>query len=287
VFLLAPASCPASCIATLTVPLALYLILGGTAVGGFATVAYLSARGGLTPGFLKFVTVTYLVFALIALLVVFAAPPASYSRLLAVQTSASRLLPFLQALFVLVLGLHVVLVWRGSPRAGLTWSAGLLVCVVLLLAIAVALAPIASSPINAGLLGLSLFISSGVLGAATTGMLLGHWYLVTPALTNKPLLGAIAVLLAALILQAVVFPLTLSGVGHSESLVYSFSQSPLLAGLWLLGAVFLPLLAAGLALPACRIRSFMSTTGLLYMAMIAVLPGQLIGFTLLFITAAL
>jgi hypothetical protein len=236
---------------------------------------------------LKFVTVTYLVFALMALLVVISAPPASYARLLAVQTSASRLLPLLQALFVIVLGLHVVFVWRGSRRAALTWSVGLIISALLLMGIAIALGPIASSPINAGLLGLSLFLSSAVLGAATTGMLLGHWYLVTPALTNKPLLGAIAVLLGALILQAVVFPLTLSGVGHSESLVYAFSQSPLLAALWLLAAVFLPLLAASLALPACRIRSFMSTTGLLYMAMIAVLPGQLIGFTLLFITAAL
>jgi hypothetical protein len=287
VFLLGSSSCPASCIATLTVPLALYLILSGTALGGFGTVAYLSGRGGLTSGFLKFVSVTYLVFALIALLVVIAAPPASYSHLLALQGTASRLLPLMQALFVLVLALHMVLVWRGSARAAFTWSAGLLTAVVLVLLIAIALAPITNSTISAFLLGLSVSLSSVVLGAATTGMLLGHWYLVTPALSNRPLLGAIGVLLGGLVLQALAFPLTLGGVGHSQSLVNSFSQSPLLAVLWLLGSVFLPLLAAGLALPACRIRSFTSTTGLLYMAMIAVLPGQLIGFTLLFVTAAL
>src|SRR5207248_11711299 len=52
------------------------------------------------------------------------------------------------------------------------------------------------------------------------------------------------------------------------------------------GAVILPLLAAGLASPACRMRSFMSATGLIYLAMIAIFPGQLVGQLLLFVAAA-
>jgi len=46
------------------------------------------------------------------------------------------------------------------------------------------------------------------------------------------------------------------------------------------------ILAAGLALPTCRLRSFTSTTGLLYLAMIALLPGQLVGQLLLFVAAS-
>jgi len=49
--------------------------------------------------------------------------------------------------------------------------------------------------------------------------------------------------------------------------------------------VALPLIAAGLALPTCRLRSFTSTTGLLYLAMIALLPGQLVGQLLFFVAA--
>jgi hypothetical protein len=67
--------------------------------------------------------------------------------------------------------------------------------------------------------------------------------------------------------------------------VRPLAANPILAGLWGLGAVILPLLAAGLAYPACRMRSFMSATGLLYLAMIAIFPGQLLGQLLLFVAA--
>jgi hypothetical protein len=130
-------------------------------------------------------------------------------------------------------------------------------------------------------------LSATVLGAATTGMLLGHWYLVTPALTNRPLLQAIGVLLVSLVLQAAVVPLTLGGVGRgSGSLTHALGLSPVLSVLWALGSVVLPLVAGGLALATCRLRSFMSTTGLLYLAMIAILPGQLLGQLLFFVAAS-
>ncbi|HXO58659.1 MAG TPA: hypothetical protein VN834_02565, partial [Candidatus Acidoferrum sp.] len=66
------------CVATLTLPLALFLILAETTVGGVATVAYLRLAGGLTPGFLKFVAVTYAILGALGFLVVLAAPPGAY-----------------------------------------------------------------------------------------------------------------------------------------------------------------------------------------------------------------
>src|SRR5438270_805849 len=139
-------------------------------------------------------------------------------------------------------------------------------------------------------LPLALFLllaETAVGGIATTGMLLGHWYLVTPALTNRPLLRAIAVLLVSLVLQAILFPLTLGGLAHGAGSVgQALGLSPVLTALWILSAVVLPLVATGLALPTCRLRSFMSTTGLLYLAMIAILPGQLLGQLLFFIVAS-
>lgn len=274
------------CVATLTLPLALFLILAETTVGGIATVAYLRLAGGLTPGFLKFIAVTYAIFGLLAFLIVLAAPPGSYRHLLAINQPAANALVFLQAVFVLALIANAAVSWRGSgPSAtsGVTLLAALLV----LAGTAAAFWPMAGSPLDGAGIGLMIVLSAAVLGSATTGMLLGHWYLVTPALTNRPLLRAIEVLLISLVLQAVVVPLTLGGVGRgSGSLTHAFGLSPVLTVLWALGSVVLPLVAAGLALATCRLRSFMSTTGLLYLAMIAILPGQLLGQLLFFVAAS-
>ena len=275
------------CVATLTLPLALFLILAETTVGGIATVAYLQLAGGLTPGFLKFIAVTYAIVGVLAFLVVLAAPPGSYRHLLAINQPAANSLVFLQAVFVLALVANAAVTWRRSGPSSATSAVTLLAAVVVLVGTAAALWPMAGSPLNGAGIGLMIALSAAVLGSATTGMLLGHWYLVTPALTNRPLLRAIGVLLISLVLQAVAVPLTLSEVGRgSGSLTHAFGLSPVLSVLWALGSAVLPLVAAGLALATCRLRSFMSTTGLLYLAMIAILPGQLLGHLLFFVAAS-
>jgi hypothetical protein len=275
------------CVATLTLPLALFLILAETTVGGIASVAYLRLAGGLTPGFLKFIAVTYAIFGMLAFLVVLAAPPGSYHRLLAINQGAANTLVFLQGCFVLALIVNAIVTWRGRGPMIASGALTLLASGLVLAGIAAAFWPLAGSPLNGGGIVLMVALSAAVLGSATTGMLLGHWYLVTPALTNRPLLQAIGVLLISLVLQAVVLPLTLGGVGRgSGSLTHALGLSPVLSVLWALGAVVLPLVAAGLALATCRLRSFMSTTGLLYLAMIAILPGQLLGQLLFFVAAS-
>jgi hypothetical protein len=273
-------------VARLTTPLALYLLLAELSAGGFATVAFLRFTGGLTRGFLKFIAVSYLAIAALGLLTVWAERPASYRTILGIDSTAAGWLLGLQALLVLALIVHTVMVWR-SKEPRLTWGPGLLVSGLLLTAIAVTLAPLAGSLLDGVAIGLVVFVSAAVLGAATTGMLLGHWYLVTPALTNRPLLRSIVLLVAGLVLQAVALPLVLGGLARgSGSVSRALQISPTLSVLWGLGAVVLPLLAGILAIPTCRLRSFMSTTGLLYMAMIALIPGQLIGLLLFFVAAS-
>ncbi len=274
------------CVAMLTLPLALFLLLAETAVGGFATVAYLRLMGGLTHGFLRFVADTYAILGSLAFLVVVAGPPGSYHRLLSINQSAAGALVFLIGLVVVALVAHAVIIWRRDSSTA-SWALTLAASGLLVAGIAAALWPLSGSLLNGAAIALAVVLSAAVLGAATTGMLLGHWYLVTPALTNRPLLRAIGVLLVSLVLQAILFPLTLRGLAHgSGSLTHPLSLSPVLSVLWALGAVVLPLLAAGLALPTCRLRAFMSTTGLLYLAMIVILPGQLLGQLLFFVAAS-
>jgi hypothetical protein len=278
----APATTCHECVALLTLPLALFLLLAETAVGGVATVAYLRLTGGLTQGFLKFIAVTYAVFGVLAFLIVLAGPPSAP----AMNTTIAHGLVFLQGLLVLALLANTVVIWRRKDALS-GWALTLSASVLLLAAVAAALWPLAGSLLDGAAIVLVIGLSAAVLGAATTGMLLGHWYLVTPALTNRPLLRAIAVLLVGLVLQAILFPLALGGLAHgSGSVGQALGTSPLLTALWVLSAVVLPLVATGLALPTCRLRSFMSTTGLLYLAMIAILPGQLLGQLLFFIVAS-
>ncbi|HEV3097531.1 MAG TPA: hypothetical protein VG104_10325 [Candidatus Dormibacteraeota bacterium] len=276
-----PAGCH-ECVALLTLPLALFLLLAETAVGGVATVAYLRLSGGLTQGFLKFIAVTYAIFGVLAFLVVLAGPP----KPAAMNGAIAGGLVFLQGLLVIALVANTVVIWRRKDALG-GWAFTLSASVLLLAAVSAALWPLAGSLLDGAGIILVVALSAAVLGAATTGMLLGHWYLVTPALTNRPLLRAIGILLVSLVLQAILFPLTLGGLSHgSRSVGQALGLSPVLTALWALSAVLLPLVATGLALPTCRIRSFMSTTGLLYLAMIAILPGQLLGLLLFFIVAA-
>src|SRR2546430_195838 len=164
------------CVVQLTLPLALFLMLAELTAGGMATVAYLRLTGGLTHGFLKFVTVTYAILGILAFLVIVAGPPGLHDQLLSVNQPAASALVFLQGVLVVALIAHTVVIWR-RDASPLSWA-------------------------------LTLFAS------------------------------------------------------------------------------VLLLVAAGLACPPCRLRSFMSTTGLLYLAMIAILPGQLLGQLLFFVAAS-
>src|ERR1700730_12204980 len=78
------------CVAMLTLPLALFLLLAETAVGGFGTVAYLRLTGGTDH------------------------------RLLSTTHSASGPLIFLQGLLVAALVVHAVIIWR-RDASRLSW----------------------------------------------------------------------------------------------------------------------------------------------------------------------
>src|SRR5437870_2883946 len=230
------------CVATLTLPLALFLTLAEATIGGIATVAYLKRAGGLTPGFLKFIAVTYAIFGVLAFLVVLAAPPGSYRHLLGINQPAANALVFLQGCLVLALLVSAIVTWRGRGPSAASAVLTLVAAVLVLAAIAATFSPLAGSGLAGAGIALMVALSAAVLGAATTGMLLGHWYLVTPALTNRPLLRAIVVLLVSLVLQAILFPLTLGGLTHgSGSVTSALSLSPALSVLWALAAVVLPL----------------------------------------------
>src|SRR5712691_11363346 len=110
------------CVAMLTLPLALFLLLAETAAGGFATVAYLRLTGGgLTHGFLKFIAVSYAIVGGLAFLVVLAIPIGAYREVLSINPAAAGALVFLQGLLVLALVAHAVLIWRRDSSTA-SWA---------------------------------------------------------------------------------------------------------------------------------------------------------------------
>jgi hypothetical protein len=125
----------------------------------------------------------------------------------------------------------------------------------------------------------SFFLSAVTIGCVTTAMLLGHWYLVVPNLSTRPLFILLYTLAAGFILQggfAAGALLRLAGapnVASAHDIVFGSNALPF----WMhIGAgVALPLVIVGLAWQSTRLRSLMSATGLLYVAVVLTLVGQI------------
>ena len=164
----------------------------------------------------------------------------------------------------------------------------------------------ASGPAGAFVVG-SFFAGALALGGVMTAMWLGHWYLVTPALSEKPLRFATTLVLIGVLAQGVfAFTGGLSTVAHSQSnnTVISAStpsgttaisaatpvpnkqvkpaDAPVVTPLsldvigWLrlLVAFVLPLALLGFILKLIHDRSFQSATGMLYLVVVLTLAGE-------------
>ena len=125
------------------------------------------------------------------------------------------------------------------------------------------------------------FSSAAVLGTSTTAMLIGHSYLIAPAMSLIPLLRLLSAFFIALI-----FRLTLAAVGvwtwtASYSLVNLTSENLMwLPVRWLVG-IAAPLILGWMAWQAAKIRSTQSATGILYVIVICCFLGELVSLLLI------
>ncbi|MFI5060528.1 MAG: hypothetical protein ACHP7F_03705 [Actinomycetales bacterium] len=126
-----------------------------------------------------------------------------------------------------------------------------------------------------------------VSGSALAGMLLGHWYLVAPNLSFRPLRRAIDIVFIAVALQAAVIVLVIltSASTVRRELLWSGDAVPF----WLLvvgsGIVF----TTGVALLTrhfARIRANQPATAMLYVLIISVVMGVVPAHLLFFVTGA-
>ncbi len=122
-------------------------------------------------------------------------------------------------------------------------------------------------------------------GSALCGMLLGHWYLIAPDLTFRPLRRAVYIVFAAVLLQsgAIAGALLHAQPDARHSIVaggyaVSFWLLVVLAGLAMTAAV------NALTLYFARIRANQPATAMLYVLIITVLMGAVPGHLLYFLS---
>jgi hypothetical protein len=277
--------CPA-CSAARALPLALFLLLVDIAAGGQLVLVALDQRGDVTRGFVKLTTLFHVLTAGLAALVLLAAPLSAYQRLYGWRAWWTGVAYAGFLLFVATILGHTWILFRrppGPPARAVAWlGAGAAV-----VGSSALVGSLASSLAGSAAITLALIATALSVGAVSTGMLLGHWYLVTPTLTAAPLQWTIGLLLLAVATQAGAFTAALVTLSASdEGLGGLLRPYAAVAALWVLAGVAMPLVAGGLAWWTCRLRSFMSTTGLLYLAMASVLAGQILGAELLLLVAA-
>jgi DMSO reductase anchor subunit len=182
---------------------------------------------------------------------------------------------------------------------GLTLLSGLITLFVL----GMIYRPMASSSLAGVFIVGSFFAAALALGGVMTAMWLGHWYLVTPALSEKPLqFAAMLVLLGILAEVAFAFTGAPAVVTRAQTTTPAITATspvttatptpgtitlkpsdvptitPLSTGAigWLriLVAFVLPLLLLAFILKLIHDRSFQSATGMLYLVVVLTLAGE-------------
>ena len=265
---------------------AFLLVFAQLGVGGLLSLS-VPPFHQLERGFYKSTAAVYLAAAVI--------PVAGWSWLLLTREIDSGVLPWrwlevgTWTAFCALFGLYLYSLW-GEPyrlRAR-SYLAALAVGFAAVTLTALRYAP---GGVSAFVYPLAFLASAVLLGAVATGMLLGHWYLIDTGLTLTPFLRIHRFFVGAIHAEVVVLILStgflasaaMPGVEGAVSRLWS-DHAWLLALRIVLG----PLAAYTLSWMIGRtlaVPQTMAATGLFYIALLAVVVGEILGRTLLFRTA--
>jgi DMSO reductase anchor subunit len=308
-----------------TLPLVLFIVMAEVSIGAVCVLVFLDWRNEVKRGFLISYALIYLVLAGLTYWFqqVFSPPELlnTYLQLDKIWTG-SLSLPLL--LFFLLLLPYSLLLLLDKKAGGadekaqedeekplrqrpsvlrrlrmLSGIATVIAGLVTLFVMAMIYRPLAATN-GAGVFTVaSFFAAAFALGGVLTAMWLGHWYLVTPALSEKPLLFSTTVVLIAVVAQVIFFlaagptstyvnkPVSSSAVVTAQATpvagtLIKPADAPVVAPLstgaigWIhiLVGFIMPLVLGGLAWKLIRDRSFQSATGMLYLVVVCSLAGE-------------
>ncbi len=260
-----------------------WIVLVSLALGAFAFVAITAQRTDATRGYLATMSVFVAILAALALASDLGLPAPSSVVIKPAVPDVDLLrrvglgdLAFAAFVYVFALRTRWQLIVGAAALASGAFA---------LFAAAVGWAP---TFVDSVPFAVQLGILSAVTGGSLAAIVLGHWYLVTPKLSERPLLLQVRMLLYLLIVQALLFVVwaTLGG-GVGQGAWDALSGSSALI-VWLRGIITIafPVVLAYMALRTSQTRSMESATGLLYINLAAVLAGT-IGAAALYISSGI
>lgn len=192
----------------------------------------------------------------------------------------------------------VVLYWATVGRAlasirpaiaGIALTGGLITLVAQALAVA---APWGGGSLPMRVLTVASFLSSaGLLGGACTAMILGHWYLILPAMKVEHLQSIVKMHIASMVVRVVVVAAAVfvsiamwqPGMGLSFRR-YVFSLDGIFFWQRVLFGLAGPAVLSYLTWETAKIRSTQSATGILYVDFFTVVVGEVLAKYLLLAT---
>jgi hypothetical protein len=258
-----------------------WTVLSALAIGSFVVVVAARLRTEATKGFLAFTAFSAAAFGVLAWLSDGALPTIVVGPVTSDPAFDAPRRAALAAFTLLALVTMLVIARAGRGRipgvAGL--AAGLLALVLGALSWG-------GDPAGAGWLLVQLVMLALATGGVFAAMILGHWYLVTPKLPERPLVVISAALLVVVAIQVGLFVVWTgldigpgSGGGPFSAL---FGDWALFVWLRLLVGLVFPLVVSWAALQTARTRSMESATGLLYINVGTVSAGTILAAGLYF-----
>jgi hypothetical protein len=245
-----------------------WIFWAALSAGSLLVVGISEVAGGTTAGYRLFMAWLLVVFAAILVASDLALPLGPEA---AATTELRRPLTIAFAAGSVAYLVASIARW---PRAWLAIGSGL-VGLVALVVLAVA-----GGSRSAPLFASQLVLAALALGAVNAGMLLGHWYLVTPKLSPAPLRRMMWILIGALVVQGLAFGLALLVVG-TDPIDGSLAW---LTWLRLAVGILLPIVATVLAILASSAASLQASTGLLYIGLALIMAGSIAGASITYLT---
>ena len=191
--------------------------------------------------------------------------------------------------FCLFFAVYLITLWTDHiiirARA---FSLGLLAGLIAVIALVLLLKPSALGAIAALAYALTAITSALVLGLVSGAMMFGHWYLIDLGMDVEYLRSYIRLLGVALVadLLAMVLALAILGLFGGESAISDLLSNHLALLLMrlLLGPIA-SIVLAWMCWQTLKIPQTMAATGLLYIALMSVVVGEMLGRFILFRTA--
>ena len=273
-------------------PFVSFIVLLEFSVGCLMVCVYTQARGRVAPSFVKLCAAMASIGAAVMLLNVLALDPRSIIGGYRLDDGVKEWVRAGSIVYLIATLPYTWFAMREDRHNALITGAGASVVGVALLGI---VAYYVSLP-TWGYAGAFLSIAAGTLavGFVVLAMTLGHWYLVTPRLPREPLEELTLLLVAAVILQTLLLVVNVIIPARETPAATAILGSKTLGA----NPAFWLRIAIGLAFPAAlgymsylssrgypaNENAMMSATGLLYIAVGAVLVGEVLARGLMFLT---